>query len=147
MKQLLVLLFLSISVITYATNYYVKAAGNDTYTGLSDAQAWAHTSKVDAKGLVSGDTVFFKRGDIIYSDAIIYTEGGSVGNPVVFAAYGTGAKPIISGMGIVPGWSTSGNWTQNGNIWSISYSSIITRLWINGSEARRYPQQPPAQLS
>jgi hypothetical protein len=42
--------------------YYVKAGGNDSLDGLSDANAWARISKVQAT-VTSGDTVYFRSQD------------------------------------------------------------------------------------
>jgi hypothetical protein len=137
MKRILILIFMLLSFAGFATNYYVKNGGNDANDGLTDATAWETTYRVDAKTLSAGDTVFFKRGDTFVSNAIIYPEAGGVGNSIVFAAYGIGAKPIITGFGSLPNWSIVGNWTNTtGNIWTFSTTNNTKRLWLDNTEVR-----------
>jgi surface protein len=45
-----------------------------------------------------GDQVLFKRGDS-FPGTLTITKSGSLGLPITFGAYGTGAKPIFSGTG------------------------------------------------
>ena len=51
----------------YETNYYVKTGGDDTKSGLTDADAWAHhpwmSTWTGSTVLVAGDVVNMKRGD------------------------------------------------------------------------------------
>lgn len=56
-------LFLLLATNIFAANYYVKNAGNDNNTGLSDAQAWATINKVRNAGLAINSCVYFKCGD------------------------------------------------------------------------------------
>lgn len=109
MKQALMLIFIGISFVASATNYYVKNGGNDSNTGLSDAQAWKTIAKVNSSTFSAGDTVFFKRGNIWY-DRLAPTSNGTDGHPIVFSAYGIGSKPIISGYIKYKGWKV---WKTN----------------------------------
>jgi len=138
MKQLILLVFLVCSILEIqATNYYFKSTGSDTNTGLSDAQAWQHPTKLNFMNFANGDSILFKRGDTFAITGIVYSYGVVDGGRLVYGAYGTGAKPIITAMGSLPGWNTVGNWTNtSGNIWTFTYASSILRLWINGTEVR-----------
>lgn len=112
MRYLITILFLCVNLIASGTNYYVKTGGNDANTGFSDAQAWLTLSKVTTVWLagtfVPGDSILLKRGDTFYGQVKI-TEGGTAGSPIIFGAYGTGVKPIITGLTTVPSWTSYGS--------------------------------------
>ena len=92
-------LILIISVCSIAGNaktYYVSSSGgSDAYSGLSPASAWRTIAKVNSTTLQPGDTVLFKCGDTFQGE--VSSESGALNNPIVFGAYGTGQKPVISG--------------------------------------------------
>jgi parallel beta-helix repeat protein len=129
MKKLLliIILFLMVSLLN-ATNYYIKSTGSDALAGTSDALAWSSITKVNSFSFAAGDSVLFKRGDTFYG-TIIPTTSGNVSNQIVFAAYGTGAKPIITGFTTVSGWTNDG-----GGVYSkvITTESILNVLSFNG---------------
>jgi hypothetical protein len=88
----------------YETNYYVKTGGDDTKSGLTDADAWAHhpwmSTWTGSTVLVAGDVVNMKRGDTWTKSGATapYMEvgqSGTAGKPITTTAYGTGNKPII----------------------------------------------------
>lgn len=149
MKKLLIVPLFLISLLLQATNYYVKNIGSDGNTGLSDAQAWATIAKVNALSKTAGDSVFLNRGDIWAitgtTNYLSITNSGTSGHQITYGAYGTGDKPIITGVIAVTGWDTSGNWTNStGNIWYMTVNHIgftdqnpLGRLWLNGVEAPR----------
>jgi parallel beta-helix repeat protein len=106
MKKTLILVFLGISWVASATNYYVNNAGQDNNTGLSDSLAWKTLAKVNAYSFSPGDTVFFKRDNKWFEGRLSPKTSGTSGSPIVFTAYGTGAKPVISGYIKYNGWKT-----------------------------------------
>jgi hypothetical protein len=129
MKKILSVLFLFISLIASATNYYIKNGGNDADTGLDDAHAWATLAKVTSKVFAAGDTIFFNRGDT-FVGTLVHRESGTADNPIVFSAYGTGAKPVISGQGVYTGWVDMG-----GNIYYITNTYNCRYICMfNGTE-------------
>jgi hypothetical protein len=74
--------------------FYVDAtAGSDSNTGTSPRAAWQTIGKVNAASLRSGDRVLFKRGET-------WTASLSAQSGVLYADYGSGAKPIIDGTGV-----------------------------------------------
>lgn len=105
--------------------YYVKNGGSDSASGLSDALAWASIEpKVNQFAFQSDDICLFKRGSIWrMSSARFYPVAGTVGNPVTYGAYDTGADPIISGADLVATWTN-----ESGNLWYATCASAP--FWV-----------------
>jgi hypothetical protein len=104
MRKVLIILFLAISSVLSATNYYVRNGGSDAASGTSEATAWAHhpwmSTWTGHITLVAGDDVFMKRGDtwIIANPtaAFIFTaQSGTAGKSITTTAYGNGNDPVI----------------------------------------------------
>lgn len=119
-------------------NYYVKVGGNNALDGLTDATAWATISKVNSSSFDPGDTISFKRGGT-WSEVFYPPSSGNSSESVLFNAYGTGDDPIITARGSVPGWNSTGNWTDLGsNRWRLSATlNYRFRLWIDGTEVQK----------
>lgn len=143
-----------------ATYYVSESGGNDSNTGLSTSLAWKTLSRVNSATLLSGDKVLFKRGDT-FVGTLIPPKSAISGSPVTYGAYGTGAKPIITSMTTLTGWTlhsgkiykvtgipancdvvtvdgvsvSMGKYPQNGENTFESYSSItsITDNQLTGS--------------
>ena len=87
----------------------------------------------------------FKRGDTFYGSLTIKNSGSS-GNPITFSAYGTGAKPVITGFTAVTAWTNKG-----GNIWestnAVSTLSTCNMVVVNGvnTPMGRYPNSDAAK--
>lgn len=92
-----------------AKNYYVSAAGSNSNSGLTPTAAWQTISKVNSAftGMAAGDSMLFKRGDTFFG-AIVVGKSGSSGKPIVISAYGTGAKPVITGFVNASAWTSVG---------------------------------------
>lgn len=106
MRILLLITLLLVSSFANAA-YYVKNGGNDSNTGLSDAQAWATVSKVNSFTFSASDDVYFKVGST-WNEALIVDWSGTSGDRAIIGAYymdGTettgvstgGVKPILNG--------------------------------------------------
>ena len=97
-----------------ATTYYVSSSmGSDGNNGISANTAWQTIGYVNAQTFQPGDTVLFKRGDT-WNESLAPQSSGSLGNPISFDAYGTGAAPNFTGYYAVP----SRNWTAvTGTAW------------------------------
>lgn len=83
------------------SSFYVSNDGSDSNSGLSPNQPWATISKVNgavSDGTISqGDNIYFERGDDFSQTGALYPRlGGTADNYMIFGAYGTGEKPIIS---------------------------------------------------
>lgn len=132
MKILLTILFffycLSISA---QTTYYVDTSGSDAAAGTSAATAWKTIGKVNtASASFSVNTIVrFKRGQT-FSGTITPGASGSSGNPIIYATYGTGANPKISGLTDLLVWSNLGS-----NIWEAACNSgnYLQTVLVNGS--------------
>lgn len=111
MKKLLFILFCFINIIVYGTTYYVKTGGNDEAAGTSDGTAWATITKVNtvwaAGTFAPGDNILFNRGDTFYG-ALVISEAGAVSNHITVGAYGTGERPIITGLETIDTWTDYG---------------------------------------
>lgn len=106
----------------HGATYYISSsnpAASDTYTAVeaqSEATPWKTIDRVNTAlaSATPGDVFLFKRGDT-FVGGLRMARSGSAGSPIVFDAYGSGAKPIISGFATISsGWSNIG-----GNIWEI----------------------------
>ena len=91
-----------------ANIYHVKNSGNDSLDGLTDATAWATLSKVNGHTFSAGESCLFNQGDTWYGTLTIAQSGSNTNNPITFGAYGTGAKPIITGFTTISGWTNVG---------------------------------------
>jgi len=95
---MLILLFLFISSLSYATTYYVSTSGNDANNGLTTATAWQTVQYAETRATSAGDIIALKRGDIWATAlALGIHHGGTVGNPIIWdgAMWGSGANAII----------------------------------------------------
>jgi parallel beta-helix repeat protein len=145
MKRLLILLtFLIVTLTLQATTYYVKAGGNDNANGTSTGTAWGHcpglTGWTGTVTLAAGDNILFNRGDSWYGTLTI-SQSGTSGSRITFGAYGSGAKPIITGFTTISGWSNNG-----GGIYSkaVTCTSVPTNMvTVNGVNTGkgRYPKE------
>ncbi|MBR5307948.1 MAG: S-layer homology domain-containing protein [Clostridia bacterium] len=71
--------------------YYVSSSeGDDSNDGKSPEKAWKTIKKVQSASLLSGDVVYFKRGDTWRGEQLPTKPG------VSYSAYGEGEKPVIS---------------------------------------------------
>jgi len=109
----ILILFIFLSTVSQAKNYYVAANGNNSNDGLTANSAWQTINKVNSFSFGWGDFVLFKRGDTFYGGIVVSRSN------LNFGAYGTGAKPIITGLSTVTGWINLG-----GNIWEAAITSV-----------------------
>jgi len=124
-KNIFISLIFSWSFVS-ATNYYVSSSlGNDTYTGKSTSAAWKTITKVNSMMniFVAGDSVLFKRGDV-FTEQLNITKSGTSANKIVFAAYGTGANPMLNTAVTLSGWTV----TSNPNIWVANYTGTLPEV-------------------
>ncbi len=134
------LLLLSLTIFCLAANaktYYISNSGNDGNSGTDPSAPWQTLSKVNSQSLQGGDQVLFRRGDTFYGNILVTTNSS---NPITYGAYGSGAKPIITGFTSVTAWTNKG-----GNIWEstnpVSNLSSLNSVLINGvsTPMGRYP--------
>lgn len=86
--------------------YYISTTdGNDANSGTSPTTAWKTLAKLNASwgSLQSATQILLKRGDV-FTGSITAGKSG-----VTLGAYGSGAKPIITVLQTVGGWTSIGN--------------------------------------
>ena len=95
---------LAITGQAFATDYYVNSSSEGGCDGLSDAItedgsghcAFETIAEVNASSPAGDDAVLFNKGQVWY-EKLIPPTNGTDGHQITYGAYGTGAKPIISG--------------------------------------------------
>lgn len=122
-----------------AKTYYISnSTGNDSYSATqaqNQLSPWKSIAKLNSMmgSLVSGDQVLFQSGDVFYGTLTTSASG------VTYGAYGSGAKPVITGLSTISGWTSLG-----GNIWEASVPnglSTLNTVVLNGklTPMGRYP--------
>lgn len=122
MKTIIALLLLIVAIASSAATYRVGTG--ETYTTIA---------QINALSLSSGDSVLFKRGESFYGTLTPNYSG------VIYAAYGTGAAPIITGFTtITSGWTDEGGGIYSKVITSEAQTNMVT---IDGVQygMGRYP--------
>jgi parallel beta-helix repeat protein len=138
MKNILFTVLLLVSLESHATKYYISATGSDANSGLTSLLPKQTITAVNALTLTAGDTVAFKKGDGWYG-TLIAAYSGSVGSPIVYTTYGTGATPTITGFTtITSGWTNEGGGIYSKVITAESQTNMVT---IDGVQygMGRYP--------
>ena len=107
------------------------AAGSNSYSGRTEAQAWQAVSKLESLTFTAGDTVALKRGSE-YPGNLWLTAAGAKQQPIVFTAYGTGADPIASNRGN----STNQIWAFNNSLWVVVEHINFRGVFSSGFEWR-----------
>ncbi|MFI7700294.1 carboxypeptidase regulatory-like domain-containing protein [Nonomuraea sp. NPDC049480] len=82
------------------TTYYVDAAGDDSASGLDEAQAWKSLAKVSATTFAPGDRILLRAGQR-WTGQLWPKGSGESGAPITVDRYGDGGKPRIDGAGQV----------------------------------------------
>ena len=147
MKKILSLgLLIFIFQFAEAKNYYFSSSNGDDSRSAEQAQnsstPWKSLDKLNASFylILPGDNIYLKSGDIFYGNLNV-TASGTTNMPIVISSYGSGPKPIITGL------TTMTNWMSIGNGIYESYNSglgnIINMVVINGvvTPMGRYPNK------
>ena len=93
------------------TKYYISPNGNDSNSGTSSSAPLKTIAKLNTKSLSSGTIVLFERGGVYRTE-----EALKIATGVKYGAYGTGAKPVISGS--LKNYAEGTTWTtEDGSIW------------------------------
>lgn len=129
-NTLLTFIIIHLTFSGFSATYYVSSSGNDSNSGLLTSLPWKTLGKVNATTFIPGDQILFNRGDSFYGSLTI-GQSGSSSSRIVYGAYGTGAKPIITGLTAVTSWTNLGS-----NIWestsAVSSLSTLNMVVING---------------
>jgi parallel beta-helix repeat protein len=102
---LLILLALPAWAATKYVDCGADPGGDGTTQELTGVHcAWDAVADVNGASFSPGDSILFKRG-CTWREQLTVPSSGSAGLPITFGAYGTGAKPIISGADLVTTWA------------------------------------------
>ncbi len=134
MKKIIIIIAVFFSSSAFATNYYFSNAGNDSNAGTNPSSPYKTIDKLNTLTLAAGDSVLFYCGNI-FRGQINVTASGNSNNYIVFASYGSGSKPIISGA------NTINNWVLNGNRYEAVLTTKPNNFFVNDKEQviARYP--------
>jgi len=124
-KLILTSILLVLGLTAQSTTYYVSPSGNDSNNGTSQSTPWRTIARVNqsAYSYQPGDQILFRRGGVYYGEIYPGTSGTAQA-PIVFADYGAGALPIISGCKEVTAWTQ-----HQGNIWKASVPQKVYQVY------------------
>lgn len=120
--------------------YYISNEGNDESNGTSTSTAWATISKVNSSSFEAGDQISFRCGDV-FTGTLNITWAGVESNPIVFDSYGSGNKPIITGLVEVSTWEDNedGTWISS-DVVSLAPQCNMVIIDGENSPMGRYPK-------
>ncbi|WP_106568719.1 Ig-like domain-containing protein [Cecembia rubra] len=117
-RKKIYLLTLAISSLLFgivdAATYHFSTTDGDDNRSSAQAQSpntpWKSIEKLNSvfPMLQPGDQVLFKSGDVFYGEIRI-TRSGTSGAPIVFGSYGSGNKPLITGLVRPTDWVSVGS--------------------------------------
>ena len=117
-----------------ATDYYLSVYGSDNNDGTSSSTPWRTLDKLNASfgRLNPGDNVLLRRGDVFYG-SIKVTKSGTSGAPITIGAYGSGAKPIVTGFTTVSSWTNIGGniWESQDAVSALPYTNLVAVNSVN----------------
>src|SRR4051794_23290229 len=143
-RTLFFIFALAFGIKANATNYYFSTSDGDDSRSSSQAQnsstPWKSIDKLNSffKYLQPGDKVLFKSGDTFYG-SIVTNKSGTSSDPITLSSYGSGPKPVISGLIRLSVWKDMGNGIyQSGEL---PIGKDLNMVLINGQEYAmgRYP--------
>jgi hypothetical protein len=93
--------------------YYLSNDGDDTNNGTSESTPWktltkANTATQNGGLLQPGGKLLFNKGDTFVGQLVIGCSG-TKDNPIEISSYGTGDKPILTGVGANMGTNNDGD--------------------------------------
>jgi hypothetical protein len=118
----------TIPIIDKFNYWYVDATnGNDDKNGHSPAQAFKTIAKLqnylNKDSISPGHTISLKRGEKWRESLYINNVNGTSNKKIILTAYGTGAKPELSGYKVL------GAFIENNGIWSITDKDLPLYYW------------------
>ncbi len=128
MRAILIVLFTFLVTLTQANTYYFSSNSGDDNRSKKDAEnpstPWRTINKFNSfsDDLKPGDIVLFKSGEVFYG-SLKLSANGTASKPITIGAYGSGSKPVITGLQALDGWSPLG-----GGIYAKSNLSLKDNL-------------------
>lgn len=126
--------------------YYLSNGGNDTLTGADIANAWETIGKLNTdvtesvQGLEPADAVRLDRGSEWEETLNLPTQNdGTLADPIQMQPYGSGDRPVISGLKKLTGWAQ-----VSGNIYELQDNGFVDSLLLLLNGAIRMKGRLPA---
>jgi hypothetical protein len=139
MKKLLTILFLAIGSVCFANNmYFSTISGSDANPGtIGSPKATVSAMITFINSANPGDSVLLQRGSSFYGTLTI-NHSGTPASAIVIAAYGTGAKPVLTVFNVYSTWTN-----ETGGIYSVPAAGLsnVNIVLLNGvvQKMGRYP--------
>lgn len=127
MKTIFIIIFSFFVLSGNAKKYYISNSGDDKNIGTSINTPWLSLNKVNGTIFQPGDSILFKCGDS-FNGSLNITVSGTVNDPIMYASYGSGRKPIINGLAILSGWTKQGDIYES----SLSAGATLSMVTIDG---------------
>jgi Right handed beta helix region len=136
--SLLLLTFSLASCHSQTTDYYLDAGnGQDQNNGRTPSTAWKSLKKINSTKFKPGDRILLKKGEV-WHEKLLLSGSGTPDNPIIFASYGDGEKPVVSAWDTLNGWVKPSNWISLDRlVWYISCQQDPKRIWLTEKEYRR----------
>jgi parallel beta-helix repeat protein len=143
-RVLFAILTLTLGIRATATKYYFSTSDGDDSRSFTEAQnpstPWKSIDKLNSvfPSLQPGDQVLLKKGDTFYG-SIVTAKSGTSSAPITISAYGTGLRPIITGLSTLSGWTYIGNGIYESG--ELPTSASLNVVLVNGRQYAmgRYP--------
>jgi cyanophycinase-like exopeptidase len=82
--------------------YYIDSvSGIDTNNGTSSATPWKNITKLNSLTVAAGTQILLKAGSTWTGQQLKFSGSGTSTNSIIVDKYGTGAKPLLAGNGLV----------------------------------------------
>tara|TARA_R110002049_G_scaffold171426_2_gene337936 strand:- start:6647 stop:7309 length:663 start_codon:yes stop_codon:yes gene_type:complete len=97
MKNITTLIFLFVSLHTFATDYYFSfKTGNDSNNGTSIKTAFKNLSVINNLKLKAGDKILLKKGETFYGSLVLIGAKGEKDKPILISSFGNSTKKPIN---------------------------------------------------
>ncbi len=119
-----------------AATYFVSPTGSDAAAGTSATTAWRTCAKVNAFHFNPGDHVLFQRGGQ-WRERLVASADGSEKTPIVYDAYGAGAKPRFWGSDLLDNtkFTTAGEHRFSYAIAARADSALCNHVFVDSTWA------------
>jgi hypothetical protein len=132
-----------------AATYYVSNDGDDSNSGLDPSAPWRTVAKVNNSTFAPGSTILFDRGSE-WREALTVPSSGTASQPIIFDAYGTGAKPRFWGSDVldksqfqlIPGSASAYSMPV-----STSYSVLLDHQFVHSADLMSGSSDPATNIS
>ncbi len=143
-RTLFTILALTLGISANAANYYFSTADGNDSRSAQQAQdpstPWQSMNKLNSffPSLQPGDSVLLKSGDTFFG-SVQSSQSGTSSAPITISSYGSGAKPVITGLTAVTSWTNLGNGIYESNV--LPAGTKLNMLLIDGTQYAmgRYP--------